>query len=126
MNSFAMLNLPEESKKDIEFYLDKNVVDKFNYMGLPPMNSGYTIWLSPKDLINLLEKYGIKVNINDFNKEEKVNKQETKNVKEKEEHKDIKNNKQKEKQKEIKKDDDEDLSSLGIQNKKEENFLRLV
>ena len=66
VNSFSLLNLNEAQKKEVQFHLDKNLVDNYKTMGIPPMNSSSTCWLKPQDLINLLEKNGIKVNITDF------------------------------------------------------------
>ena len=113
VNSFSLLNLSPEQKTEVHFHLDKNLVDNYKTIGIPPMTSSSTCWLKPDDLKKLLEKNGITVNITDFTiKEEDQPKKEEK--KEKAEKKDKKD----------KKEDnaEEDISSLGIQNKKEENF----
>lgn len=88
VNSFSLLNLNEEQKKEVQFHLDKNLVDNYKTIGIPPMNSSSTCWLKPQDLINLLEKNGIKVNITDFTvKEEEKKENEKKEEKKKEEKK---------------------------------------
>ena len=124
VNSFSLLNLNEAQKKEVQFHLDKNLVDNYKTIGIPPMNSSSTCWLKPQDLINLLEKNGIKVNITDFTvKEEEKKENEKKDEKKKEDKKKEKDKKKGDKTKEKpEKDADEDISSLGIQNKKEENF----
>ena len=108
VNSFSLLNLSPEQKKEVNFHLDKNLMDNYKTVGIPPMNSSSTCWLKPQDLKNLLEKNGITVNITDFTIKEEEKKEE----------------KKPEKKKEKKKEDnqDEDISALGIQYKKEENF----
>ena len=67
VNSFSLLNLSEEQKKEVQFHLDKNLVDKYKHIGIPPMNSSSTCWIRPDDLKKLLEKYGFTVNITDLN-----------------------------------------------------------
>ena len=122
VNSFSLLNLSQEQKNEVHFHLDKNLVDNYKTIGIPPMNSSSTCWIKPDDLKKLLEKNGITVNITDFTikEEEQPKKDEKKNDKEKGEKKD---KKEKGDKKEKKEDNaDEDISSLGIQNKKEENF----
>ena len=114
VNSFSLLNLNDEQKKEVQFYLDKNLIDNYKTMGIPAMNSSSTCWLSPNDLKTLLEKNGFTVNVTDFNEVKTEEKKENKDDKKKEK-----------KDKKDKKDEgnpDEDISSLGIQNKKEENF----
>ena len=115
VNSFSLLNLSPEQKKEVNFHLDKNLMDNYKTVGIPPMNSSSTCWLKPQDLKNLLEKNGITVNITDFAIKEEEKKEEKKPEKKKE---------KKEKKQEKKKEDnqDEDISALGIQYKKEENF----
>ena len=116
VNPFSVLNLNEEQKKEVQFHLDKNLVDNYKTIGVPPMNSSNTCWLKPDDLKNLLEKNGITVNITDFTLKEEEKKEEKKDDKKKEDKK--KEKKEKKKEENL----DEDISSLGIQNKKEENF----
>ena len=115
VNSFSLLNLSPEQKKEVNFHLDKNLMDNYKTVGIPPMNSSSTCWLKPQDLKNLLEKNGITVNITDFTIKEEEKKEEKKPEKKKE---------KKEKKQEKKKEEnqDEDISALGIQYKKEENF----
>ena len=115
VNSFSLLNLSPEQKKEVNFHLDKNLMDNYKTVGIPPMNSSSTCWLKPQDLKNLLEKNGITVNITDFAIKEEEKKEEKKPEKKKE---------KKEKKQEKKKEEnqDEDISALGIQYKKEENF----
>ena len=123
VNSFSLLNLSQEQKNEVHFHLDKNLVDNYKTIGIPPMNSSSTCWIKPDDLKKLLEKNGITVNITDFTvKEEEQPKKEEK--KEKKEKKGEKGDKKDKKEKKEKKEEnaDEDISSLGIQNKKEENF----
>ncbi len=133
VNSFSMLNLTEEQKKEVQFHLDKNLVEKYKHVGIPPMNSSSTCWLKPDDLKKLLEKNGIKVNITDLNEvktddkkeDKKDDKKEDKKGDKKGDKKEKKDKKPDKKEKKEKKEDanaDEDISSLGIQNKKEENF----
>ena len=66
VNSFSLLNLSQEQKSEVHFHLDKNLVDNYKTIGIPPMNSSSTCWLKPDDLKKLLEKNGITVNITDF------------------------------------------------------------
>ena len=123
VNSFSLLNLNEEQKKEVQFHLDKNLVDNYKTIGIPPMNSSSTCWLKPQDLINLLEKNGIKVNITNFTVKEEEKKENEKKEDKKKEDKKKGDKKKGDKTKEKpEKDADEDISSLGIQNKKEENF----
>ena len=122
VNSFSLLNLSEEQKKEVQFHLDKTLIEKYKNIGIPPMNSSSTCWLKPDDLKKLLEKNGFTVNVTDFSEvkvEEKKEEKKDDKKKDKKEKKEKKEDKKKEK-----KDDnaDEDISSLGIQNKKEENF----
>ena len=119
VNPFSLLNLNEEQKKEVQFHLDKNLVDNYKTIGVPPMNSSNTCWLKPDDLKNLLEKNGITVNITDFTLKEEEKKEEKKDDKKKE---DKKKDKKEKKEKKKEENPDEDISSLGIQNKKEENF----
>ena len=119
VNSFSLLNLSPEQKTEVHFHLDKNLVDNYKTIGIPPMTSSSTCWLKPDDLKKLLEKNGITVNITDFTikEEDQPKKEEKKEKKEKKEKGDKKDKKDK------KEDNaEEDISSLGIQNKKEENF----
>ena len=119
VNSFSLLNLSPEQKVEVQFHLDKNLVDNYKTIGIPPMTSSSTCWLKPDDLKKLLEKNGITVNITDFTikEEDQPKKEEKKEKKEKAEKKEKKDKKDK------KEDNaEEDISSLGIQNKKEENF----
>ena len=123
VNSFSLLNLTEEQKKEVQFHLDKNLIDNYKTMGIPAMNSASTCWLNPNDLKKLLEKNGFTVNVTDFSEvkvEEKKEEKKDDKKKEKKEKKDKKDDKKKEKKDEG--NADEDISSLGIQNKKEENF----
>ena len=115
VNSFSLLNLSPEQKKEVNFHLDKNLMDNYKTVGIPPMNSSSTCWLKPQDLKNLLEKNGITVNITDFAIKEEEKKEE-KNPEKKKEKKEKKQEKKKEE------NQDEDISALGIQYKKEENF----
>ena len=112
VNPFALLNLTEEQRKEVVFYLDKALTTE--YIIAHPMISTSSVFIKLTDLVALLEKEGIKVNVIDFSKvpEQKKEQKEEKKPKEK---------KEKEK-KEKKKEGDEDLSILGIVNKKEENF----
>ena len=112
VNPFSLLNLTQKQKPEVNFILDKKLIDNYKTIGIPPMNSSSTCWLKPQDLKNLLEKKGITVNITDFN------------LKEEEEKKEDKKKLDKKKKPEKKKEEnaDEDISLLGIQNKKEENF----
>ena len=128
VNSFSLLNLTDEQRKEVQFHLDKNLVDNYKTIGIPPMNSSSTCWIKPDDLIKLLEKNGFKVNVTDFTEVKLEEKKEEKDdkKKEKKDKPDKKEKKEKpdKKDKKGKKDEniDEDISSLGIQNKKEENF----
>ena len=128
VNSFSLLNLSDEQKKEVQFHLDKNLVDKYKTIGIPPMNSSSTCWLKPDDLRKLLEKNGFTVNVTDFTEVKLEDKKEEKDDKKKEKKdkkdKPEKKDKADKKDKKGKKDEniDEDISSLGIQNKKEENF----
>ena len=99
----ALLNLTEEQKKEVAFHLDKAI--NTEYISVHPMKSTTTVFLKTKDLIALLEKNGIEVNVTDFTVKEQPKKEE----------------KRKEK-KEKDNDKDEDISILGIVNKKEVNF----
>ena len=138
VNSFAMLNLTEEQRKEVQFHLDKNLINNYKTIGLPAMNSSHTCWLSPDDLKKLLEKNGITVNIIDFGavkedekkedkkeggekKDKKKEKGEKKEDK-KDEKKDEKKKDKAKKEKKEKKEDEEEEMPLGIMNKKEENF----
>ena len=109
VNSFSLLNLTQEQKKEVQFHLDQNLVDNYKTIGIPPMTSSSTCWLKPQDLKSLLEKNGIAVNVTDFTVKEEEKKVEKKVDKKKQEKKKEEN-------------PDEDISALGIQNKKEENF----
>ena len=128
VNSFSLLNLTDEQRKEVQFHLDKNLVNNYKTIGIPPMNSSSTCWIKPDDLIKLLEKNGYKVNVTDFTEVKLEEKKEEKDdkKKEKKDKPDKKEKKEKpdKKDKKGKKDEniDEDISSLGIQNKKEENF----
>ena len=128
VNSFSLLNLSDEQRKEVQFHLDKNLVDNYKTIGIPPMNSSSTCWIKPDDLIKLLEKNGFKVNVTDFTEVKLEEKKEEKDDKKKEKKdkpdKKEKKEKPEKKDKKGKKDEniDEDISSLGIQNKKEENF----
>ena len=132
VNSFSLLNLSEEQKKEVQFHLDKTLVDKYKHIGIPPMNSSSTCWIRPDDLKKLLEKNGFTVNVTDLNEVKEEEKKDDKkgDKKEKKDKKDKKDDKKEKKDKKDKKDDkkekkndlDEDITSLGIQNKKEENF----
>ena len=128
VNSFSLLNLTDEQRKEVQFHLDKNLVDNYKTIGIPPMNSSSTCWIKPDDLIKLLEKNGFKVNVTDFTEVKLEEKKEEKDDKKKEKKekpdKKEKKDKAEKKDKKGKKDEniDEDISSLGIQNKKEENF----
>ena len=128
VNSFSLLNLTDEQRKEVQFHLDKNLVDNYKTIGIPPMNSSSTCWIKPDDLIKLLEKNGFKVNVTDFTEVKLEEKKEEKDDKKKEKKekpdKKEKKGKAEKKDKKGKKDEniDEDISSLGIQNKKEENF----
>ena len=128
VNSFSLLNLTDEQRKEVQFHLDKNLVDNYKTIGIPPMNSSSTCWIKPDDLIKLLEKNGFKVNVTDFTEVKLEEKKEEKDDKKKEKKdkpdKKEKKEKPEKKDKKGKKDEniDEDISSLGIQNKKEENF----
>ena len=125
VNSFSLLNLSDEQRKEVQFHLDKNLMDEYKNVGIPPMNSSSTCWLNPEDLKKLLEKNGFTVNVTDFSEVKVEEKKEEKKNKKKKEKKDKKDDKKKDKKdKKDKKEEnvDEDISSLGIQNKKEENF----
>ena len=123
VNSFAILNLNDEQKKEVQFYLDKTIFEKYKNVGIPPMTPSSTCWLAPQDLQKLLEKHGIKVNVIDFNDVKEPEKKETdnKNENKKKDKKDKKEKKNKDDNKK-KENIDEDITSLGIINKKEENF----
>ena len=103
VNSFSLLNLSEEQKKEVQFHLDKNLLDKYKNVGIPPMNSSSTCWLNPQDLKKLLEKKGFTVNVTDFSEIKNEDKKEEKKDKDdkKKEKKDKKDDKKKEKEKEI-------------------------
>lgn len=109
----ALLNLSEEQRKEVQFHLDKAIDTE--YISVHPMKSTSTIFMKTQDLIKLLEKHGIKVNVTDFIVKEEPKKEEA--PKEKKEKKPKENAK-----KDKDKDKDEDISLLGIVNKKEENF----
>ena len=85
VNSFSLLNLSQEQKNEVHFHLDKNLVDNYKTIGIPPMNSSSTCWIKPDDLKKLLEKNGITVNITDFTikEEEQPKKDEKKMTKKK-------------------------------------------
>ncbi len=122
VNSFSLLNLSEEQKKEVQFHLDKTLVDKYKFIGIPPMTPSSTCWIRPDDLKKLLEKKGFTVNVTDLNEVKEEDKKgdkkdEKKDKKDKKEKKDKKDD-----QKEKTNDLDEDIGSLGIKNKKEENF----
>ena len=125
VNSFSILNLTDEQKKEVQFHLDKTLLDNYKNVGIPPMTPSSTCWLTPQDLKSLLEKNGITVNVTDFNEvkegEQKQDNKDGDKKKEKKEKKEKKDDKKKEK-KDNKENIDEDISSLGIVNKKEENF----
>ena len=55
VNSFSLLNLSDEQKKEVQFHLDKNLIEKYKTIGIPAMNSSSTCWLKPDDLKKLLE-----------------------------------------------------------------------
>ena len=97
----ALLNLTEEQKKEVAFHLDKAI--NTEYISVHPMKSATTVFLKTKDLIALLEKNGIEVNVTDFTVKEQ-------------------SKKEKKEKKEKDNDKDEDISILGIVNKKEVNF----
>jgi hypothetical protein len=78
VNSFSLLNLSEEQKKEVQFHLDKNLVDKYKHIGIPPMNSSSTCWIRPDDLKKLLEKYGFTVNVTDLNEVKEEDKKDDK------------------------------------------------
>ncbi len=78
VNSFSLLNLSQEQKNEVHFHLDKNLVDNYKTIGIPPMNSSSTCWLKPDDLKSLLEKKGFTVNITDCNVKEEEKKDENK------------------------------------------------
>ena len=105
VNPFSMLNLNEEQRKEVQFYLDKNL-EKYNYIGCPPMEPTSTAWIKVLDLINLLEDNKIKVNILDLNIQLK---QEEEENKEKQEKKKKENNQ-------------EEINNLGMIYKKDLNF----
>ena len=113
VNSFSMLNTTEEQRKEIQFHLDKTL-EGYDYVGIPPMQPTSTVWIKVTDLKNLLEKHGIKVNVTDFN--------DVPAPKESEKKKEDKKKDDKKKDKKNKDDEDNDISSLGIVNKKEKNF----
>ena len=125
VNAFSLMNLSEEQRKEVQFHLDKTLVDNYKFIGEPPMNSSSTCWIAVDDLKSLLEKHGFSVNITDFNSllDEAPQKEDEKSTKTAQSKKDKKQKKQEKQEKsEAKNENDEDISSLGIQNKKEENF----
>ena len=77
----ALLNLTEEQKKEVAFHLDKAISTE--YISVHPMKSTSTVFLKTKDLIALLEKNGIKVNVTDFTVKEEPKKEEKGEKKEK-------------------------------------------
>ena len=66
----ALLNLSEEQRKEVQFHLDKAIDTE--YISVHPMKSTSTIFMKTQDLIKLLEKHGIKVNVTDFIVKESV------------------------------------------------------
>ena len=78
----ALLNLTEEQKKEVAFHLDKAI--NTEYISVHPMKSTTTVFLKTKDLIALLEKNGIEVNVTDFTVKEQPKKEEKKREERKE------------------------------------------
>ena len=107
VNSFSLLNLTDEQRKEVQFHLDKNLVDNYKTIGIPPMNSSSTCWIKPDDLIKLLEKNGFKVNVTDFTEvkleEKKEEKDDKKRKKKKNQIKKKKKTKPRKKIKKVKK-----------------------
>ena len=74
----ALLNLTEEQKKEVAFHLDKAI--NTEYISVHLMKSTTTVFLKTKDLIALLEKNGIEVNVTDFTVKEQPKKEEKKDM----------------------------------------------
>ena len=81
VNSFCILNLNEEQKKEIQFHLDKILIENFKNIGIPAMSPSSTCWLNPNDLKNLLEKNGFTVNVTDFSEVEEKKRREKRRYK---------------------------------------------
>lgn len=111
----SMMNVTEEQKKEIKFYLDKAIVTE--NVGIHPMINTSTLFMKKKDMINLLTKQGVEVNEIDFNvsvtqEESKIEEKKPKEDKKKE--KKQKDDKQKE--------GEEEAAPQGIMTKKEDDF----
>lgn len=116
---FGMMNVSEEQKKDIKFYLDKAIDTE--YIGIHPMLNDSTVFMKKSDMISVLTKNGVEVNEIDFNvstiqedKEAKTEEKEKKKPKEEKKKKDAQSKEAKE--------GDEELAPQGIMTKKEEDF----
>lgn len=86
VNPLAMLNLSSQQKAEVQFHLDKEI--QSDYLAIHPMQNTSTIWVKVRDLIDLLEKNGVKVNIIDLTvlpEEAKASVNEVKEVKQKKE-----------------------------------------
>lgn len=64
VNPFSLLNLKENQKSEVKFLLDKAITSE--YVAVHPMINTNTVFIKTSDLVNLLEKYNVKVNLIDL------------------------------------------------------------
>lgn len=61
--SVTPLGLLNDEDLRVEFYLDKSFLEGNKRIGCHPNDNTATVWLSSRDLINLIEEHGNTVNI---------------------------------------------------------------
>lgn len=57
------LGLLNDKENKVEFYLDKEFLEKDALIGVHPNDNTSTVWLKTQDMINLIEENGNKVNV---------------------------------------------------------------
>ncbi len=74
VNPFTLLNLKENQKSEVKFYLDKAITSE--YVAVHPMVNTSTVFIKTVDLMSLLEKNKVSVNQLEFKEPEEVKKSE--------------------------------------------------
>lgn len=64
--SVTPLGLLNDEERQVHFYLDKSFFDDEQIIGVHPNDNTATVWLKVPDLVNMIEKHGNEVTVEDL------------------------------------------------------------
>ncbi|MCH4008191.1 prolyl-tRNA synthetase associated domain-containing protein [Companilactobacillus sp.] len=64
--SVTPLGLLNDEERQVHFYLDKSFFDDKQIIGVHPNDNTATVWLKVTDLVNMIEKHGNEVTVEDL------------------------------------------------------------